>query len=93
MAETTANRGSRKTRKGLVVSRMGNKSIVVQTERRKRHPKYGKVMRLFKKFHVHDERNEAQVGDRVRIVECRPLSRLKRWRLVGVMAAEGAAKA
>lgn len=93
MAETTEMRGSRKTRKGLVVSRMGDKSIVVQTERRKRHPKYGKVMRLFKKFHVHDERNEAQVGDRVKIVECRPLSKLKRWRLIAVMAAEGAAKA
>jgi small subunit ribosomal protein S17 len=93
MAETTESRGSRKTRKGLVVSRMGNKSIVVQTERRKRHPKYGKVMRLFKKYHVHDEGNEAKVGDQVKIVECRPLSKLKRWRLVTVVAAEGAAKA
>ena len=93
MAETTEKRGSRKIRKGFVVSRMGDKSIVVQTERRKRHPKYGKVMRLFRKFHVHDERNEAQVGDQVTIVECRPLSKLKRWRLIAVMTAEGAAQA
>jgi small subunit ribosomal protein S17 len=93
MAETVEKRGSRKTRKGKVVSRMGDKSIVVQSERRKRHPQYGKVMRLFKKYHVHDERNEAKLGDLVKIVECRPLSKLKRWRLVTVMVAEGAAQA
>lgn len=87
-------RNSRKTRKGVVLSRSGNKSIVVQSERRRRHPEYGKVIRLFKKYHVHDEQNAAQVGDLVAIVECRPLSRLKRWRLIEVVqAAEGAQQA
>ena len=87
-------RNSRKTRKGVVVSRSGDKSIVVQSERRRRHPEYGKVIRLFKKYHVHDEHNAAKVGDQVSIVECRPLSRLKRWRLIAVVkAAEGAQQA
>ena len=99
MAETTttietAGRGSRKHRKGVVLSKSGNKSIVVQSERRRVHPEYGKVVRQFKKYHVHDERNEAKVGDQVEIAECRPLSRLKHWRLVAVtQVAEGAQKA
>ncbi|NLG35547.1 MAG: 30S ribosomal protein S17 [Lentisphaerae bacterium] len=86
----TESRGTRKVRKGVVVSRSGDKSIVVQTERRLRHPLFGKVVRQFKKFHAHDERNAAKVGDRVVITECRPLSKLKRWRLVEVTTAEGA---
>lgn len=90
-AAAAAARNRRKTRKGVVVSKSGVKSIVVQTERRRVHPQYGKVVREFKKFHAHDEANTAKVGDAVEIVECRPLSRLKRWRLVRVMAAsEGA---
>lgn len=100
MAETTtttaetAERSSRKHRKGVVISKSGDKSIVVQAERRRVHPEYGKVVRLFKKFHAHDERNEAKVGDQVEIAECRPLSRLKHWRLVAVtQVAEGAQKA
>ncbi len=99
MAETkttteTADRGSRKHRKGVVLSKSGDKSIVVRFERRRPHPKYGKVMRQFKKYHVHDERNEAKVGDLAEIAECRPMSRLKHWRLVAVTpAAEGAQKA
>ena len=99
MAETTtataeAVRNSRKHRKGVVISKSGDKSIVVQGERRRIHPQYGKVIRLFKKFHAHDERNEAQVGDQVEIAECRPISKLKHWRLVSVMKApEGAQKA
>ena len=100
MAETTtttaetAERSSRKHRKGVVISKSGDKSIVVQAERRRVHPEYGKVVRLFKKFHAHDERNEAKVGDQVEIAECRPLSRLKHWRLVVVtQVAEGAQKA
>ncbi len=90
MAGMTESRGTRKVRKGVVVSRSGDKSIVVQTERRLRHPLFGKVVRQFKKFHAHDERNAAKVGDRVVITECRPLSKLKRWRLVEVTTAEGA---
>jgi small subunit ribosomal protein S17 len=87
-------RNSRKHRKGVVLSKSGNKSIVVQSERRRVHPEYGKVVRLFKKYHVHDERNEAQVGDLVEITECRPLSRLKHWRLVAVtQVAKGAQQA
>ena len=92
MAETTEIRGSRKVRKGVVISRSGNKSIVVQTERRLRHPMYGKVIRQHKKYHAHDEQNAARVGDAVVITECRPLSKMKRWRVVDVVAAEGAPK-
>ncbi len=92
MEETAKSRGTRKVRKGVVVSRSGDKSIVVQTERRLRHPMYGKVVRQYKKFHAHDEKNEAKVGDQVVITECRPLSKMKRWRLVERVAAEGAPK-
>jgi len=87
-AETTApatDRGSRKVRKGVVVSKSGNKSIVVQIESRERHPLYGKVIRRFKKFHAHDEENAAKVGDRVTIMETRPLSATKHWRLVSIV--------
>jgi len=93
VATETSQRNMRKTRKGVVVSKSGSKSIVVQTERRRVHPQYSKVVRQFKKFHVHDEENAAKVGDKVEIVECRPLSRLKRWRLVRITTAEGAKKA
>ena len=78
-------RGSRKERNGKVVSKSGDKSLVVLVERRKPHPLYGKVVTYSRKYHVHDEENAAKVGDRVRIVECRPVSRLKRWRLVEVL--------
>ncbi len=92
-ATETQKRGIRKVRKGTVVSRSGEKSIIVRVERRKRHPLYGKVIRLFKKYHVHDERNEAKAGDRVSIVESRPISRTKRWRLASVDNASTVAKA
>lgn len=83
MAETTANsRGSRKVRKGTVISKSGIKSVIVQGERRELHPKYGKVIRVFKKYHAHDEDNTAKVGDAVTIMETRPLSATKRWRIV-----------
>lgn len=83
MAETTDDkRGRRKVRKGLVVSKSGEKSVVVQGESRERHPIYGKVVRRFKKYHAHDEANTAKVGDEVTIVETRPLSATKRWRIV-----------
>jgi small subunit ribosomal protein S17 len=82
MAETGSIRGNRKVRKGTVVSKSGDKSAVVRTERRERHPLYGKVVRRFKKYHAHDEDNSAAVGDEVTIVETRPLSATKRWRIV-----------
>jgi small subunit ribosomal protein S17 len=83
MAETPATtRGSRKVRKGTVVSKSGIKSVIVQGERRERHPKYGKVVRVFKKYHAHDEENTAKVGDIVTLMETRPLSATKRWRIV-----------
>ena len=76
--------GTRKERRGVVLSRSGEKTVVVQVEGRRQHPLYGKIVRFKKKFHVHDEKNEAQLGDKVRIAECRPISRMKRWRLVEV---------
>lgn len=78
------SRGRRKTMSGVVKSRSGDKTIVVETEVRKAHPVYGKTMRQRSRFHAHDEQNEAAVGDEVTIMEARPLSRLKRWRLVRV---------
>ena len=84
MAESSRN--LRKTREGRVASKSGDKSIVVLIERRVRHPLYGKEMRVSKKVHAHDEENRAKVGDVVRVMETRPLSRMKRWRLVDVVA-------
>lgn len=66
------------------MSRSGEKSLVVLVEGRRQHPLYGKVVRFRNRFHVHDEKNEASLGDKVRIVECRPISKLKRWRLLEV---------
>jgi len=83
MSETTEkSRANRKVRKGVVVSKSGTKSVIVQGERRERHPMYGKVVRVFKKYHAHDEDNTAKVGDAVTIMETRPLSATKRWRIV-----------
>lgn len=81
-----SDRNLRKTREGRVASKSGDKSIVVLIERRVRHPLYGKEIRVSKKVHAHDEENRAKVGDVVRVMETRPLSRLKRWRLVDVVA-------
>jgi small subunit ribosomal protein S17 len=67
---------------GEVVSDKGDKTVVVKVERRVRHPLFGKFVRQSKKFHAHDEANEFHVGDRVRIEECRPISKLKSWRVV-----------
>ena len=86
MSEVLAERGVKKSRTGTVVSDKGHKTIVVQVIRRVRHPVYGKEVLRSKKFHAHDETNEAKMGDTVRIVECRPLSKLKRWRLVEIVA-------
>tara|TARA_Y100000588_G_scaffold66035_1_gene66216 strand:- start:1107 stop:1364 length:258 start_codon:yes stop_codon:yes gene_type:complete len=75
----------RKQRKGKVVSDKADKTIVVKVERRIRHPLYKKVVTRVKKFYAHDEQNIAKVGDAVRIQECRPLSKIKRWELVEVV--------
>ncbi|HIE10758.1 MAG TPA: 30S ribosomal protein S17 [Kiritimatiellae bacterium] len=77
--------GKRKTKVGRVVSAAMQKTIVVQVERRVRHPLYKKEIRRHKKFYAHDEEERAREGDLVRIVETRPLSRLKRWRLLEVL--------
>src|SRR3979409_1640869 len=78
-------RGSRKTRTGEVISSGMNKTIVVRTVTRVPHPKFGKIVKQQKKFYAHDEENKAKTGDTVRIMETRPLSKLKRWRLVEVV--------
>ena len=80
-----ADRGKRKERLGEVISNKMAKTIVVQVERRFAHPRYKKVVTGYTKFYAHDEKNEAKVGDRVRIEETRPLSKMKRWRLVEVV--------
>jgi small subunit ribosomal protein S17 len=85
MAEAVEAARGGKRRRGVVVSKSGAKTIVVQVERRVRHPLYGKVVRQMRKFHAHDERDTAKVGDVVRIAECRPMSRMKRWRLLEVV--------
>ena len=78
-------RNRRKVRVGKVVSDKMDKTIVVAVERTTRHPLYGKIMRQTKKFKVHDMNNECNIGDKVRIMETRPISKEKRWRLVEVI--------
>jgi small subunit ribosomal protein S17 len=90
MAETIAPENAearplRKVRVGEVVSNKMDKTIVVRTVTRVPHPKFGKITKHISKFHAHDEKNEAQIGDRVSIMETRPLSKTKRWRLVEVL--------
>ena len=80
-----AERGRRQERRGVVVSDKGDKTIVVKVDVIKSHPRYKKVVRRSVKFHAHDEQNTAAVGDTVRIVETRPLSKTKHWRLAEVM--------
>ena len=84
MADTT-ERSTRKERTGTVTSSKQDKTIVVRIERRTTHPLYGKTMTQSKKYHVHDEANEANLGDTVRITETRPMSKLKRWRLAEIV--------
>lgn len=79
------DRNARKVRQGIVVSDARDKTITVEVVDSVRHRKYGKVMRRTKKFHVHDETNDARNGDTVRIVETRPLSKSKRWRIEEVV--------
>ena len=84
-AETAQARGLRKSRVGQVISTKMNKTVVVETMTRVPHPKFGKIVKQMKKFHAHDEENQAKVGDTVRIMETRPLSKLKRWRIVEIL--------
>lgn len=78
-------RNLRKERIGLVTSSKMDKSITVSVERKKKHPMYGKFIKLTKKFHAHDEKNECNQGDTVRIMETRPMSKTKNWRLVEII--------
>jgi small subunit ribosomal protein S17 len=85
MSTETIDRNLRKERIGIVTSDKMNKSITVIVERKVMHPKYGKFVKRSSKFMAHDEKREAHVGDTVRIAETRPISKLKRWRLVEVV--------
>ncbi len=82
---TQDNRGDRKVREGLVVSNKMEKTIVVAVEDRFKHPLYGKVVRRTSKLKAHDENNAAGIGDRVLLMETRPLSATKRWRMVEIL--------
>jgi small subunit ribosomal protein S17 len=79
------DRNRRKLRQGVVVSTAGEKTCVVKVEERKKHPLYGKMITQSKKFHAHDENNDCGVGDTVTIMETRPLSKLKHWRLLEIV--------
>lgn len=83
--QKTENRSLRKEKVGVVTSNKMTKSIVVAVERKVKHPKYGKFINRTSKFMAHDEKNECSIGDTVRIMETRPISKNKRWRLVEVI--------
>ena len=82
---TTVERNLRKTKLGVVFSNRMDKTITVSVERKVKHPLYGKFVKKSTKFHAHDEKNECSIGDTVKIMESRPLSKTKRWRLVEVI--------
>jgi small subunit ribosomal protein S17 len=84
--QSDPDRGTRKERVGMVVSDKPDRTVTVSVETLVRHPRYKKRVRRSKRFMVHDERNEARVGDTVRIVETRPLSARKRWRLASIVS-------
>ena len=84
-AINTEVRQARKVREGVVVSNKMDKTIVISIVERVRHPKYAKFVQRTKKLYAHDEANDAQVGDRVRVMETRPMSKQKRWRLIEVL--------
>jgi small subunit ribosomal protein S17 len=90
-AATTPQRNRRRAQIGMVVSDKMEKTIVVDVERFKKHPRYEKYLRRKKRYHVHDEKSEAKVGDQVEIVATRPISKQKRWRLVRIVRAGVAA--
>ena len=81
----TENRNARKVRTETVVSLSGDKTVTVKISYRKHHPKYGKMMTISKKLHCHDEKNECGLGDTVTVMETRPLSKTKRWRVVEIV--------
>ena len=83
--EATTERAARKVREGVVTSNKMDRTAVVTVTERVRHPRYNKTMRQDKKLYVHDEANDLNIGDRVRVMETRPLSKLKRWRIVEVL--------
>jgi small subunit ribosomal protein S17 len=85
IVEETTERAARKVREGIVVSDKMDNTIVVAIVERVRHPKYGKTVQRTKKLYAHDATNDAKMGDRVRVSETRPLSKLKRWRLVEIL--------
>lgn len=87
MSETTetTERAPRKVREGIVSSSKMDRTLVVEVVERVRHPKYNKFVMRTKKLYAHDEANDANVGDRVRVMETRPLSKMKRWRLVEIL--------
>jgi len=78
-------RNRRKVREGWVISNRMDKTIVVSVERRFRHPRYEKIIRSTSKLYAHDDKNQCQIGDKVKVMETRPLSKLKRWRLLEIM--------
>ena len=82
---TTEERNARKVREGVVVSNKMDKTAVIAVVERVRHPKYAKFVLRTKKLYAHDETNDVQVGDRVRVMETRPLSKNKRWRVIEVV--------
>jgi small subunit ribosomal protein S17 len=85
MSEAEVDRNPRKTREGLVVSDKMDKTVIVSVEDRVKHKMYGKVMRRTRKFQAHDEANACGIGDRVIVMETRPLSATKRWRVVEII--------
>ena len=80
-----AERARRKTRVGVVTSDARGRTVTVRIERATRHPRYDKIVRTTKRVHAHDDQDDARVGDRVLIMETRPMSKTKRWRLVEVL--------
>ena len=93
MSQPNTELRQRKQRVGEVLPSKMTKTIVVQVERRFQHPRYKKVVTAYKKFYAHDEKDEARPGDQVLITETRPLSRLKRWRLVEIVCRGGRSEA
>jgi len=82
---TVEERNARKVREGVVVSNKMDQTAVVAVVERVRHPKYNKFLNRTKKLYVHDEKNDVNIGDRVRVAETRPMSKLKRWRIVEIL--------
>ncbi len=85
MTENTTTRNNRKVRVGVVVSDARDKTVTVEVPRSTRPPRYDKIVRTSSKFHAHDEANDARIGDTVRIMETRPISKQKRWRVVDIV--------